>query len=116
MYQTFETRGDRAAAENRLPMLRERMAALDVDGLLVPHDDEYLNEYTPPQFERLLWLTGLGEYLSCNSPVPWVARLRLRKLVGFGRDPFKLALLDSKPGTTQPDKAILRVLLEVVLH
>jgi Xaa-Pro aminopeptidase len=60
MYQTFETRGDRAAAENNLPLLRERMAALDIDGLLVPHDDEYLNEYTPPQFERLLWLTGFS--------------------------------------------------------
>ncbi len=36
------------------------MAALDIDGLLVPHDDEYLNEYTPPQFERLLWLTGFS--------------------------------------------------------
>jgi Xaa-Pro aminopeptidase len=36
------------------------MRALDIDGLLVPHDDEYLNEYTPPQFERLLWLTGFS--------------------------------------------------------
>jgi Xaa-Pro aminopeptidase len=36
------------------------MDALDIDGLLVPHDDEYLNEYTPPQFERLLWLTGFS--------------------------------------------------------
>ena len=36
------------------------MQALDIDGLLVPHDDEYLNEYTPPQFERLLWLTGFS--------------------------------------------------------
>jgi Xaa-Pro aminopeptidase len=60
MYQTYETRGDRAAAENRLPLVRERMGALDIDGLLVPHDDEYLNEYTPPQFERLLWLTGFS--------------------------------------------------------
>ena len=59
-FQTFEVRGDRAAAERHLPSLRERMAALDIDGLLVPHDDEYLNEYTPPQFERLLWLTGFS--------------------------------------------------------
>jgi Xaa-Pro aminopeptidase len=59
-FQTFEVRGDRAAAERRLPLLRERMRALDIDGLLVPHDDEYLNEYTPPQFERLLWLTGFS--------------------------------------------------------
>ena len=36
------------------------MQELDIDGLLVPHDDEYLNEYTPPQFERLLWATGFS--------------------------------------------------------
>ena len=60
MYQTFETRGDRKAAENNLPLLRSAMQQLDIDGLLVPHDDEYLNEYTPPQFERLLWLTGFS--------------------------------------------------------
>lgn len=36
------------------------MDALGIDGLLVPHDDEYLNEYTPPQFERLLWATGFS--------------------------------------------------------
>ena len=59
-FQTFDVRGDRAAAEQHLPLLRERMAAFDIDGLLVPHDDEYLNEYTPPQFERLLWLTGFS--------------------------------------------------------
>ena len=36
------------------------MADLGIDGLLVPHDDEYLNEYTPPQLERLLWATGFS--------------------------------------------------------
>lgn len=60
MLQTFEVRGDRNAAAERLPMIREAMQELDIDGLLVPHDDEYLNEYTPPQFERLLWATGFS--------------------------------------------------------
>ena len=60
MLQTFEVRGDRNAAAERLPMIREAMQKLDIDGLLVPHDDEYLNEYTPPQFERLLWATGFS--------------------------------------------------------
>lgn len=36
------------------------MVALGIDGLLLPHDDEYLNEYTPPQLERLLWATGFS--------------------------------------------------------
>lgn len=59
-FQSFEVRGNPAAARERLPLLRERMAAIGIDGLLVPHDDEYLNEYTPPQFERLLWVTGFS--------------------------------------------------------
>lgn len=36
------------------------MRELGVDALLVPHDDEYLNEYLPPQFERLCWATGFS--------------------------------------------------------
>ena len=75
MYQTYETRGDRAAAENRLPLVRERMVALDIDGLLVPHDDEYLNEYTPPQFERLLWLTGFSGSAGATIVMPETAVL-----------------------------------------
>jgi Xaa-Pro aminopeptidase len=59
-HQTFEIRGNREAAKERLPLIREQMNALGVDGLLVPHDDEYLNEYTPPQFERLLWASGFS--------------------------------------------------------
>lgn len=59
-FQSFEVRGNPAAAAERLPLLRERMAALGIDGLLVPHDDEYLNEYTPPHLERLLWVTGFS--------------------------------------------------------
>jgi len=60
MFQTFEIRGDVTAAAERLPKIRQEMKRLDIDGLLVPHDDEYLNEYTPPQFERLLWATGFS--------------------------------------------------------
>jgi Xaa-Pro aminopeptidase len=60
MYQTFEVRGNPDAAATRLPKLRDAMQRLGVDGLLVPHDDEYLNEYTPPQFERLMWATGFS--------------------------------------------------------
>ncbi len=60
MYQTYEVRGDNTVAAQRLPLIREQMKALGIDGLLVPHDDEYLNEYTPLQFERLLWATGFS--------------------------------------------------------
>ena len=60
MFQTFEVRGDVTVAAQRLPRIRQEMKRLNIDGLLVPHDDEYLNEYTPTQFERLLWATGFS--------------------------------------------------------
>ena len=60
MLQTFDVRGNPDAAKERLPRIREAMRELGIDGLLVPHDDEYLNEYTPPQFERLNWATGFS--------------------------------------------------------
>ena len=34
------------------------MARLDIDALLVPHTDEYTNEYLPPCAERLAFVTG----------------------------------------------------------
>ena len=30
----------------------------NIDALIVPHQDEYLSEYLPPQNERLYWSTG----------------------------------------------------------
>lgn len=59
-FQTFEQRGDPDAAARNLPMLRDEMKKLGIDGLLVPHDDEYLNEYTPERFERLRWASGFS--------------------------------------------------------
>ena len=34
------------------------MARAGVDAVLVPHADEYMNEYVPPCGQRLTWLTG----------------------------------------------------------
>ena len=34
------------------------MAELDLDAFIVPSSDEHLGEYTPPEEERLKWLTG----------------------------------------------------------
>jgi len=42
----------------RLQQLRSRIAALGLDGFIVPRADEYLGEYVPPRAERLAWLTG----------------------------------------------------------
>jgi Xaa-Pro aminopeptidase len=42
----------------RLQELRSRIAALGLDGFIVPRADEYLGEYVPARAERLAWLTG----------------------------------------------------------
>ncbi len=38
--------------------LRLELLRLDLIGFIVPHADEYQNEYVPPCAERLAWLTG----------------------------------------------------------
>ena len=41
-----------------LEALRQELQRLDLTGFIVPHADEYQNEYVPPCAERLAWLTG----------------------------------------------------------
>ena len=38
--------------------LRLNLKKYGVDGLIIPHADEYQNEFIPPNAERLAWLTG----------------------------------------------------------
>ncbi len=45
-------------AAERLSALRTAMARQGLDGFIVPHADEYQNEYVPPHGMRLCWLTG----------------------------------------------------------
>ncbi|MBO1324033.1 aminopeptidase P family protein [Acetobacter sp. TBRC 12305] len=42
----------------RLQALRALVAKERLDGLIIPHSDEFLGEYTPACAERLAWLTG----------------------------------------------------------
>ncbi len=42
----------------RLESLRSELARQGLDGFIVPHSDEFQNEYLPPSAERLAWLTG----------------------------------------------------------
>lgn len=44
--------------EQRLAALRKTLIGNGLTGFLVPHADEYQNEYLPPCGERLAWLTG----------------------------------------------------------
>ncbi len=50
-------KGPKTAAE-KLAALRAGLARRGLDGFIVPHADEYQNEYLPPSAERLAWLTG----------------------------------------------------------
>ncbi|MEM1379125.1 MAG: aminopeptidase P family protein [Pseudomonadota bacterium] len=60
MFQTFDPVSDRSFGAKHLPLLRTRLKELGLDGLIVPHEDEYLNEYLPDYTERLLWLSGFS--------------------------------------------------------
>jgi Xaa-Pro aminopeptidase len=58
MRQTYEVIGGPDVGRASLPPLRAAMKAAGLDGLYVPHDDEYQNEYLPACAERLAWATG----------------------------------------------------------
>ncbi|MEE2693082.1 MAG: aminopeptidase P family protein [Pseudomonadota bacterium] len=60
MFQTFEPVSDRSYAKKHLPPLRAEMAKRGLDGFIVPHDDEYQNEYIPDYAERLMWVSGFS--------------------------------------------------------
>lgn len=60
MFQTFEPVSDRAYAARHLPLLRAEMKKLNLDGFIIPHDDEYQNEYIPAYAERLMWASGFS--------------------------------------------------------
>ena len=58
MFQTFEPATDRSYAAKHVPLLREEMQKQGLDGFIVPHADEYQNEYAPARGKRLQWLSG----------------------------------------------------------
>lgn len=60
MFQTFEPLSDRGFAATHVPAIRAEMAGAGVDGFIIPHDDEYQNEYIPAYAERLMWATGFS--------------------------------------------------------
>lgn len=58
MFQTYDVRGGAAQGRVALPLLRQRLKAAGLDGLFIPHEDEWQNEYLPDCAERLAWATG----------------------------------------------------------
>lgn len=49
-----------SASATRLAALRTLLKQNELDGLIIPHSDEFLGEYTPACAERLEWLTGFS--------------------------------------------------------
>ncbi|MCB2112672.1 MAG: aminopeptidase P family protein [Parvularculaceae bacterium] len=60
MFQHFEPVSDISFAGKHLPLLRAEMKKRKIDGFIVPHDDEYQNEYIPAYAERLMWVSGFS--------------------------------------------------------
>jgi Xaa-Pro aminopeptidase len=58
MLQTFDAPGGPQLGRAHLPLLRKEFKRQGLDGFIVPHEDEYQNEYVPEAYDRLAWLTG----------------------------------------------------------
>jgi len=58
--QTFDVKGGFHYGRTNVPKLRAELKKLGLDGFLVPHEDEYDNEYLPDCNERLLWVAGFS--------------------------------------------------------
>ncbi|HFB55054.1 MAG TPA: aminopeptidase P family protein, partial [Hellea balneolensis] len=58
MYQNFDVQGGPQYGTRNLPKLRHQLVSLGLDGFLIPHEDEYNNEYLPDCNERLMWISG----------------------------------------------------------
>jgi len=58
MIQNFDVQGGPEFGQNNLPKLRNALIEVGLDGFLVPHEDEYQNEYLPDCNERLMWVSG----------------------------------------------------------
>ncbi len=60
MRQTFDELASPDYGKQHLPRLRAEMAKQGLDAFLIPHEDEYQNEYLPACNERLMWISGFG--------------------------------------------------------
>lgn len=56
--QNFDVKGGPDQGRRNLPLLRDALNDAGLDGFVIPHEDEYNNEYLPANAERLAWATG----------------------------------------------------------
>ena len=43
---------------HNIKKLRSYLKIEKLDGFIIPHEDEFLTEYTPPSSDRLKWISG----------------------------------------------------------
>jgi len=58
MIQDFTIKGGPQIGRANLPTLRSHLRELGLTGFIVPHEDEYQNEYLPASTDRLGWVSG----------------------------------------------------------
>jgi Xaa-Pro aminopeptidase len=58
LFQSYDDPGGPALGRKHLPRLRKALKAAGLDGFIVPHEDEWQNEYVPAAYDRLAWTTG----------------------------------------------------------
>ena len=46
--------------EKKLSDIRKLMKNYEIDCYLIPHTDEFLNEFLPPYSRRLEWISGFS--------------------------------------------------------
>ena len=47
-----------SSIKQNITNIRQFLTDNNLDSYIIPHDDEYLSEYIPPENERLAWATG----------------------------------------------------------
>jgi len=60
MYQSYSRQSQTSQTPKRVQKLRTQLDVLRLDGFIIPHGDEFQNEYLPAGSKRLLWLTGFA--------------------------------------------------------
>lgn len=58
LFQSYEVKGGPDYGRKNLPILQAALKAQKLDGFIVPHEDEYQNEYLPECNDRLQWVSG----------------------------------------------------------
>ncbi|RKQ71695.1 Xaa-Pro aminopeptidase [Litorimonas taeanensis] len=58
LFQNFDVKGGPELGRKNLPILQAALKAKGLDGFIVPHEDEYQNEYLPASTDRLQWVSG----------------------------------------------------------